>query len=293
MFTIPLPDRLAEAFLDDRLFARAYARTPAVVRAWVKTLSAGLYPLMDPHGLTVRSGSALWDNGFSLDTRAVPVDAVVLFLDRTLDSPAQAAAAALPAVLAGAGGAVAVRVGPGGGRADAVLAALEICGLERVCRLDRAGALELLDHLSGLPGGAATLFLGSGRTLRDLAGSVAGRPGLGLWRRDPVNRIGVFDPERSLDLAALRLMHPSADLEVWPLPDEVPDLPLGARPRNGSLTDFLGQGYPVVCVSRDLVALALERAPLVLGPGAEGCFAWPGLVPGLFLRRGLALHRDA
>ncbi|MEW5772083.1 MAG: hypothetical protein AB1916_01040 [Thermodesulfobacteriota bacterium] len=293
MFTIPLPDRLAEAFLDDRLFARAYARTDPAVRAWVKTLAAGLHPLMDPHGLAARSGTSSWDNGFSLDTRAVPVGAVVLFLDQTLDSPAQAAAAALPAVLGGAEATLAVRLGPGSGRADGVLAALELCGLEHVCRLDRAGALELLTLLAGLPGGAAALFLGAGRTLRDLAGKAAGLPGLSLWLREPVSRIGVYDPDRTLDVAALRLMHPTADLEVWPRRGKAAGLPAGARPRNGGFPAFLDQGYPAVCAPRDLIAPALARGALVLGPGAEGCFAWPGLTPSLFLRRGLALRRDS
>jgi hypothetical protein len=291
MFTIPLPERLAEAFLDDRLFARAYARTDQSTRAWVKTLAAGLHPLMAPHGLAVRSGSSDWDNGFALDTRAVPVAAVAFFLDQTVDSPAQVAAAALPAVLAGAAATLAIRVGPGGGRADAVLASLELCGLEQVCRLDRAGAVELLDILAELPGGAATLFLGDGRTLRDLACRAAAQPGLGLWRRAPAGRIGVFDPDRTLDLNALRLMHPSAALEIWPRRSKA-GLPDGARPRTGDFSTFLEQDYSAACVPRDLAGPSLERFPLVLGPGAEGCFAWPGLVPGLFLRRGLALRRD-
>ncbi len=292
MFSIPLPDRLAKAFLDDRLFARAYARTDPAVRAWVKTLGAGLHPLMDPHGLAARSGTSTWDNGFTLDTCGAPVEAVVLFLDQTLDSPAQAAAAALPAVLAGAAATLAVRLGPGGGKADAVLASLELCGLEQVCRLDRARTCELLDILAALPGGAAALFLGAGRTLRDLSGRAAALPRLGLWRRAPVERIGVFDPDRSLDLAALRLMHPSARLEVWPRRGKS-GLPEGALVRHGAFPAFLEQGYAAVCVSRDLIPAALERSLLVLGPGAEGCFAWPGLVPGLFLRRGLALRRDS
>ena len=293
MVHTPLPDRLAEALLNDRLFARAYSRTDPAVRAWVKTLAAGLHPLMDPHGLSTRFGHSAWDSGFSLDTRATPVAAVALFLDQTLDSPAQAAAAALPAVLAGAAATVAVRLGPGAGKADAVLASLELCGLEHVCRLDRAGALGLLDHLSALPGGAATLFLGSGRTLRDLAARAAVLPGLVRWQREPVVRIGVFDPDRTLDLAALRLMHPSARLEVWPRRGKAVGLPAGALARGGTFPAFLEQGYSAVCVPRDLIPAALERSLLVLGPGAEGCFAWPGLVPGLFLRRGLALRRDS
>jgi hypothetical protein len=293
MLTIPLPDRLAEALLDDRLFARAYARTAPAIRAWVKTLAAGLHPLMDPHGLATRSGNSVWDNGFSLDTRAMPVATAILFLDQTLDSPAQAAAAALPAVLAGAAATVAVRLGPGAGRADPVLAALELCGLEHVCRLDRAGARGLLDHVSAQPGGAAILFLGAGRTLCDLAGRAASLPGLVRWQREPVARIGVFDPDRTLDLDSLRLMHPSADLEVWPRQDVAGSLPAGARPRSGAFPAFLEERYPAVCVPRDLLTPALEHSPLVLGPGAEGCFAWPGLVPGLFLRRGLALRREA
>lgn len=292
LFGMSLPEWIGDCVLEDRLFSRAYAGMPASGRAWIKTLAAGLHPLWAPHGLAVQAERTAFDNGFVVSGDIRPAPAAVLFLDETLVSPAQAAAAALPAVLAGPSAVLAVRLGPGAGRADGVLAALELCGLEYVCRLDRARSLDLLVHLAGLPGRAAVLALGAGRAIRLLAAKAL-ELGLATWRAEPPGRIGAFDPDRVLDLAALAAAHPGAELEAWTGPGRAKALPDGVRQRAGSFEEFLEQDYGVVAAPPDMAARALERFWLVLGPGAEGCFAWPDLSRELFLRRGLGLRREA
>ncbi|MCK9239251.1 hypothetical protein [Desulfocurvus sp.] len=284
------PQWALDRAVPDEVFARAYAALGGVRRAWIKKTVAQVHALAGPWGDPSRGSETEHRQGFVSRRRSRPVDCAALFLDASCVSAAQVAAAAVPMLLSGVPNLCAVRVLDGPPEADDVLAALELTGLETVLHLDEAGARRFMTFLVEA-GAAAALFQGQGQALdglRTAAGYAA--PPLRLWRPFGVERVGVLaDAGQRWDWATLGWVHGCAAIDVYGARTAIPDLPPGANRRPGGLRALLEGDYPVLYVPRPRLDEARDAAPLVLGPGQEGCWAWPGLDARLFRRHALTL----
>lgn len=284
------PQWVADLAVPDAVFARAYDGLDAVRRAWIKKTVAQVHALVGPMADPLQERHTGHRQGFGSRSLTRPLDCAVLFLDDTCVSAPQAVAAAVPMLLSGVPNPCAVRVQGGAPQADDVLAALELAGLETVFHLDEACARRFMTLL--VEGGSTVaLFQGQGQaldSLRTAAGYAA--PPLRLWRPFAVERVGVLaGAGRQWDWATLGWAHGCAAVDVYGARTAIPGLPPGARRRPGGLRALLDGGYPVVYVPGEHLDAALGAAPLVLGPGQEGCWVWPGLDARLFQRQSLAM----
>jgi hypothetical protein len=84
------------------------------------------------------------------------------------------------------------------------------------------------------------------------------------------------------DYQAIGAAHPGLDVTVWgPGRGSAPER---WRSGQGEWESFLAAGGDVLYVPGQGVREALSRAPLVLTPGQEGCWVFPGLGPADFVR---------
>lgn len=280
----PIPDFCRGLSVPETRFAKAYAGVPDAQRAWLKT---NIARLCEWHGLSralARSEAVSWRGGFSSALIEVPRDFAVLLLDETADSPAQALAALVPALVSGIPDVLVVRVGPKGSIPDALLAACELAGQELVLEAGPRQTLRLLGHLCGQGRSGVILALGRGAA-PGLVGKLAADPGpVRVWRPSLGRAAGVWlDAKHDFDFAALAFALPQTEFTVFGV--RPARLGKGFRHRKGSFEEFLAQGFGIVFVPSARAEEALATASLVLCPGQEGCLVWPDLDPTVFLAR--------
>jgi hypothetical protein len=209
----------------------------------------------------------------------------VLFLGPGFASPARCLAALLPALLAGVPHVAVARVAEDASPWPApVLAGLELAGQELAFALSPGQAQELAAELEGCCAPGALLGLGWG------AGQGADGPELLRWSA-PEWRVGAWAPAGDWDWPGLAMAQAGCACEVWlpPKADAAPAEAAGLPVRRGGWDDFLAAGHAARLVPPELARDALDAgARLVLTPGLEGCWAWPGLTPHRFTHTGLA-----
>ncbi|WP_243309992.1 hypothetical protein [Fundidesulfovibrio agrisoli] len=258
----PLPERWR---VGDGRFARAYARTGDSGRAVIKTCIAGAYETADPQApaRTLTAGTFPSGNTRLIEKRPRPWFALVL--GQAVQAPAQVVAAVLPAMARRIPLVAVLRPGVSAPWPDAVLAALELCGVENVFSpplKELPGCLEALSALG--PGGVACLGdFALWSRVRD-AGEIS------HWLRPSASMV-VLDSGAQWDMEAVAVAHagvPLTRLNSW---DE-------AAP--GSLDAALA--YP---------GQAPDWCPLVLEPGREAMWDWPGLPEALFHQTRVQLGR--
>ncbi len=276
--------------VPDEVFAAAYAALPGARRAWLKKTIAQVHTLAGPMRDPRETGLTEHRQGFVSRRESLPLADAVLFLDETCTSAAMAVAAAVPMLLSGVARPCAVRLGQGEPVADEVLAGLELAGLETVFHLDEAAARKFMEHFTSGPG-AAALFQGQGPALTQLrtaAGYAA--PPLRIWKPFTVDSVGVFaGAGTDWDFELLAWVHPCARIEVHGLRTAVPGLPPQCARARGGFEAMLGAGHAALYVPAARLDEAAGAARLVLGPGQEGCWAWPGLATDFFRSAHLAL----
>ncbi|MDY7000962.1 MAG: hypothetical protein SVS15_04170 [Thermodesulfobacteriota bacterium] len=287
--TSAFPDWTRAFVLKDALFAEAYNHLPAARRAWLKKLIAELYALFGPAPAAQTTKTTLWDAIFYTAETYAPLNFAVLFLDDTVRSPVQAAAAALPAVLSGIPEVIAVRTGTNRNKPGDILAAFELCGLETVLGLGEKKARELLKHLAA-QGQGAVLSLGEKISKKAIVAGASSK-GLKLWSANRSLCSGDFGlwAERgvSWDFDVLAWAHPDARIAVWGT--KAPGFK-NFYSMPGKFEDFQKTGYRVVLAPEHRIAALWDQAGLVLGPGQEACWAWPELNLEFFRQKKLALY---
>jgi hypothetical protein len=286
------PSRLLECLVDDEAFALAYDATPPEQRARLKTLIAGLHALYGRRTLLAAGSESVLRHGGVVRDRSRPRSWTLLILGAGFLSPVRLLAALVPPVAVGVPDvAVAVLDGPGN-PPPVLLTALELAGQEQVYRLAPGQAGELVRTLgrSGRPG--AVLALDEGAAAAVPWAGLPAHPFSLAWRPAWDGRIGIWAGDgEPCDLDVLAWGHPDAALEVWGA-DARPD---GghATVRQGEFADFLAAGYAVAAAPPPRHEACLGAIPLVLGPGQEGTFLWPDLLPEAFLVRHVALSGGA
>lgn len=264
-------------------FARAYEASPPVCRAWIKKLTARLFALQPPYGRTAVRKEVDFSQGFQASWLEAPVRTTVLFLDGA-SSAVQAAAAVLPPVLAGSENVAAVWVDNGPVMPDDILAAMELCGLERVLSLSRKEASEFLELLRAESSARSICLYGGDEASND-------RLAVDL-RLSEVDRFAVYtEQEGEFDPNVLAWAHPNASFEVHG--PAAGSLAEGAFVATGKTWEsFASAGTEAAFVALSRIREAAGLFPLVLGPGHEGCFFWPVLDNSIFRRRGLAVWNE-
>ncbi|WP_319584587.1 hypothetical protein [uncultured Pseudodesulfovibrio sp.] len=277
---LSLSELIGESQVDDALFAQAYAESADQERALMKTCIARLYNWYGPSKDTACEVARRWRGGFGSVSRSAPVDVALVLFDDTCVSPARLLAALVPAIACGVPNVLAVRVDGKGDWAPPLLTAMELAGQELVADLTGKGVSVLLDKVADAGAKGAVVDL-TGRP-----GLCAGRNDLAVYCPDFDRSASIFlDEPDTFDLDALSFIHP--DMEFTVFGAEVP-LPDGFVSGSEDFQAFLTSVRNVAFVPADRIGDALGHARLVLGPGQEGCWVWPELLPGFFL-----FHRTA
>lgn len=283
------PTWTRERLVHDEVFARAYSACPGERRAWIKKTIAQVHALAAPMADSESRVLTSHRQGFDSVRASVCLSAAVLFLDDTCTAASMAAAAAVPMLMSGVPHVCAVRVGESKPTADDVLAGLELAGLETVFHLDEAAARTFMEALVE-QGDVAVLFHGQGEALamlRTAAGYAA--PPLRIWSPFAVDRVGVWaDAPDDWDWEQLVCVHPCADIAVYGPLGGV-ELPGGCRAAGEDFDAMLEEDWPALYVPRERTQSAIRRARLVLAPGQEGCWVWPGLGTEFFRQARTAL----
>lgn len=277
------PAWLENTFLPDARFARAYEALAANRRALIKGLVARHFVLNQPGACP----SIRMEERYPLFSRrreTSPVPLVILLNDGSLDAPALFLAALLPALCAGVGQVLALRLGTKHSVPDSLLVSCELAGQERLAALGPRQLQNLLLDCAGSAGPAVLLYPQT-EVLRPLLEQKALRAALdasalrrmpltlprapGLWRDAP----GQF-PANELDLLYGQLVFEEG----------------GAAP-NG-LAQPAETAWNTFCaVPRDLLLVPNSRLEqisagcAVRSVCAEGCvghWTWPEILPGLF-----------
>lgn len=283
-------DWVKELAIDDDLFGEAYAALPGTLRAWIKQTVAQVHAMAGAPLDDCERSCVHRRQGYKSLHYMCPLDHAVMFIDSTCVSAPRVAAAAVPLVLSGARSICAVRIGEGEPFADPVLAALELSGVEAVFHMNEHDARAFTEFLVRT-GSAAVLFFGQGVEVSALA-TAAGyaAPPLKLWKPLPGDTFGVWaGAGGDWDWDVLSWAHPCTTFEVWGLREAGVELPVCCKRMRGGFDAFLKAGYPALFVPDARLEEALGRAPLVLAPGQEGCWAWPDLPLSFFRSERLAI----
>lgn len=300
------PQWFLDAACPDAAFDAAYAGLTGERRAWIKKTAAQLFEMSGAGARRASCVRTCWTQGFQSVSRSDLLDGILLLLDPDCRSAARVAAAALPAVISGAPAAAACL---GGDPAPDVLAALELCGLETVAMLESGDVSRLAEHIiaQGTPEPRlAVLALGFGPACEEAAAMAFATPGVRVWTPwtfpAPVSGpsaapdMGIWAGDgASWDLDLVAWAQSGHHAAVWNAPGELirDGLPQGITTEEGGFEAFLSAGYRALLVSESLAEEAGNSADLVLGPGQEGCWAWPDLTPDFFLLRRLRLGGGA
>ncbi len=281
------PEFVYQHGLDDTHFYQAYESVSAGRRAWLKQCIAWLHAWHGEDRAPLRERQVTLAQGLCGVERSKPLTFAVILADADFTSPVRCLAALLPALLAGVENVLVLRVRRGRSPQpwpDALLTALELAGQELVSELSLPQIRNLLEWLgdSGHPGAVVSLsrdpLSGKGCPICLLAES---RSSVRFWQPDWNGELGIWAGDSCpWDLDTLGWAHGDTQLHLWGAKGPVP----GERfeRRSGSFDDFLAHGYRAAFVPRDRRPAVLESVPLIMGPGLEGCWLWPGLTPGFF-----------
>lgn len=279
---VRLPDWLAAKSVTDDAFATAYEACTSAQRGWLKKCIALHFALSGEAPVRSSIQCAYPRLGVRTGCMQRPVDWCVLVLPYDVASPARALAAVMPALLASVSEVIVVRQGqdqaatvdswPAG-----LLVGLELAGIRRVVDLTRQDTVELLKAL--LCGNSFGRVLALDSCIASgLSETLAAPDTLSRSVRywfGPRPRIGVL---RSIDEPMAESGATLADVLAWAHPDVAPDV----------LADHVVMEeavYDALLVSAKDQDMVRQAAGIVLGPGVEGCWFWPDLDRGFFLRR--------
>lgn len=268
-----LPEWAEACALSDDAFGAAYDGQSGAERAWMKKTTAQIYELFGSRRVQERALSTSWRQGFHSVQQTRPLEYAVAVFGPECCSGPEAVAAAMPVLMSGAKHCAALRVGDGADAEDAILAGMELCGMELVLSLSEEQAQDMLEHMQGLGRGAG-IFLGA----EDLCVSALKGGKMQVWNQPSAFRLGVFSGNgSSWDFESLKWAHPAAQIEVW-------------KEGDGSAEDFLTESFDAVYVPEEMEKAARACQPLVLGERQEGTWIWPGIRPELFWAADFALR---
>lgn len=270
------PAWLDAHLVADPAFGAAYDSLTQQERACVKTGIARMAAVEENLHPPVEHSHRIMRQGFSLHAYVRPCDWTVVMWDCAYAGPSRILAALLPAMVAGVPNILACCVTEDGTSAtDPVLAALELAGQELAAVLPPDGALTLAAHCCETGASARAngrLILLGANAVFDNAAAIAADADTPCRRMAAPTRIGVAASSFA---------------------NHVPDKYLAFMHPDASLVPFDGEaveaGFSALFCRPDRVAGYLGKAPLVLSPGNEGFWRWPGIDAAFFRETGLGI----
>ena len=271
-----LPDWIDRYLVTDRQFEAAFAGVSLQQKSKLKKCIASLHAWYGQ--ARIRANLAQTDHRQGLQAVSIqkPREWTLIRLDPDAASPALVLATVLPLVLAGVREVIVCKDQAGTPFPAALLAALELSGLETVLDCPGQAAQELCEELSTVSSCGAVVSLSesgqavTGASQRLRAGgnipeyALTGPATGGLWIDDPAQ----------WDFESLQFAHPNLKMRLWS--ENAWSLPVSWPQTQGSLEDLKQEGYDVLFLPEERCNTAAGWAPLILGPGQEGSFVWPG-----------------
>ena len=289
------PQWMLSRALPDQRFAEDYEAMAPGGRAWLKKNIAVAHARHGGVRFGPRYEAVEYDLGFSAMEQTERRIWAAVFIGPAVLSPARVLAAVLAALLSGMEQVIVARISPGVDDCPAwplgVLAGLELCGQELAVDAAPDQATRLIQAMAEAGGPGAVLDLGAEVAMPDTENAWA--PGhVVRWTVRPAPpRLAVWaDKDTEWDFETLARTHPEARFTVSG-PGAF-GAPLGSVESGEDIESLIAKGYDAVFAPRALVKQALGAAPLVLGPGFEGCWFWPGLDSGFFRRGNVAFHEQ-
>ena len=287
------PHWIQGVLVDDALFLQAYESLSAAERARLKHCIAVLHACSGHAAALESCRTVRHAQGFVSRRCTAPLPWTLLLLPEEAASPSQLLATVLPPLLAGVPELLVLRVGAGARPLPLpLLAALELAGVEQVGSVTPLQLEQLLQQLvRGTVPGALLLPQVSPDLPEALCSLVPRAPHIRFWRGATPPSVGILaTPETAWDWAALVNSNPAPLVELWLQDVPAPrPLPTGWRKRKGDVADFLASRHACLYAPAALHGQALTQGRLVLGPGQEGCWLWPDLLPHNFLLHSAAL----
>ncbi len=285
------PDYLDKHKVSEEAFAEAYSVISDPERFWIKKNIAQLYALGSPDAREQTHTTSRWTVGFQSFVHIRPRDWAILTLAGKSASPSRLVAALLPTMTSGVNNILAIMVDEDNPR-PLQMVALELCGLDMVCSLNRRQTQNLLAFLA--QSGTKGVVLDPDHLLSQACLPENWREAMALWRPALPRRMGIWTEGPSQwDWQALAWNHPGLTIDVWGKPPK--KLPQGFAWIREDQKAFFNTGYQVLGIPvRFLAKVPPPRCDLMLTPGQEGCWLWPDLHRELFLIRAtcLATPRD-
>jgi hypothetical protein len=279
----PYPTPLMGALVPDSAFAAAYEEVSAVQRGLLKRCIAQLFSWYGRSTELVESAAVRHGSGLHSFSMSRPLDWTVLVMDGGGHSPVQFLAALLVPLLSGVDHVSVVRDVVDTPWDPAVLTAAELAGVETVFSSpDRTLLPTLVQDLSKKYLHGRVVSLGGGSLSRETF-ALAQAGGVLHTALQPVRRIGIWsEGSGSWDLQSLRFGQPYAEIVRCGAPDREES---SSSCLNMSWPEFLDMDFKAVLVPAERIDTALERVPLVLGPGQESFWIWPRLTLETFRAR--------
>ena len=253
------PILLDDVLVADAAFGAAYDAVSSEERAVIKAAVARMVTVQEKAEALSRHSVTVVRQGFALHERTCPVSWVIVLWDAAYAGPTRVLAALLPAMLAGVPNILACRVGGSGAFPAPLLAALELAGQELVAECAPGVALDIVKACCEADGRGRVVCLGQ-ETVFDEVVRLAASFGVPAYHMASPVRIGVAASSfsGSVQDTYLRFVHPDGIL-----------VPFEEDAANGTFS-------AVFCAEEHMMDF-LGNAPLILSPGNEGYWAWPGL----------------
>ena len=271
--------------MGDGALAKAYARTGDKGRALLKSLIALLYEALEPGQPSARKTVKRYRSGLLHSSEHSSRSWFVLALAPEVTSGPQVLAALMPAVVRRIPHILVLRPRSRSSWPPAVLAALELCGVERVYSPPQACVKDYLEFLAASHGRGGLACLGNGSFFERMA-AMAQTLGCGpsLWL-EPPSALGIWtQPALEWNFEAMRFAHPQAALVAYGQ-GEAP----GLTRHEGGPEVFRASTFAVVYAPAGFrPTTALVR----LGPGLEAFWAWPHDFTELLERKRIVYSKD-
>ncbi|MFW6054336.1 MAG: hypothetical protein ACOC9D_00415 [Thermodesulfobacteriota bacterium] len=270
-----LPDWIYRYLIPDSQFEAAFAAVSLQQKSRLKKLIASLHSWYGQTRILASVAQIDYRQGLQAGFSQRPRDWSLIRLDRDAASPALVLAAVLPLVLAGVREVIVCK-----DRADrpfpfALLAALELSGLETVIECPRPAAEDLLAELSAASSSGAVVSLfesGQERAGQELRIRSSGKISEYTLTGPATGGLWIDDPEQ-WDFESLRFAHPNLKITAWS--ERIQNLPVPWPQKQGTIFDLRQAEYDVLFLPEERFETAAAWAPVSLGPGQEGSYVWP------------------
>lgn len=257
--------------IPEERFSAAYGASTPAQRARIKRVCAVCWEFFSPEPRTRIERRERLGRGEERLSVVEPCNRVIVAAPAAA-APPRVLAALVPAMTRRTGGVEMIFYGQEE-VADEMLLALELAGQEFALSLS-SNELDTFFELAARtddPGHTAVLSLG------ETASEAARRAGFAPWQAPAAGRVGVLQTDRDpFDLDIVGWANRGARVEV-------------VDGNHACVAEFAAAGYEVAYVPRAVHPAVVEACPIVVCPGAEDLWLWPGLTRETFERRKVAL----